>query len=768
MTHKSLFDSFISEDNFLSAYKRVAAKNAAGGVDGISIETFGKQLTKNIAQLCEQVRTGKYIPHPVKATHIPKFNEKKEWRELGLPAVADKIVQAALLQVVEPLAEKIFSDTSYGYRHGKGHYKAIRRVEHNLTNQRRKWAVRRDIDNFFDTLTHDKLLAAFSDLVKGETFLVELVALWLRMGLVEKSGRWRNVEAGVRQGHIISPLLANLYLHPLDLFASGFNAGWVRYADDYLIQCNSREEAERFDAEIITYLNKELLLNVNHDEHPVSDIENGFTFLGVSFKGEKRSIAPEKMGKIQRKISWLLSEKNRETPEIVMIKLSRKIDGLKRYYGFLNPIEQFSEIDAMVEKEFVACAAKRIRRGEWKNEPPEGIAFPLLINHGDGSDISKRIKILWSEALKAGMPVSLESTKQAADKKISKRRRQYRRDASLFNDLMVLTPGHFVGKRSERVIVRKDRQIITEMPALKLTGLTISARGNSISGDVIELCMGKDITVNILNGLGKIIAFIGPPGGVEGEISMLQSKEHSGELGLYLAKMFILGKVKNQFALLKYYYKYRVNHENGFGEVFRERESDMKNLITNIKNLSAHHTPEFYRQQLMGMEGAFANHYWSHIRKLFQNGIAFEGRVREGAKDMVNSSLNYGYGILYGRVANAAIRARLNPMSGFLHSFQTGKPVLVYDLIEEFRSSVVDRSIFTMLRRGEKIAVEEDGMLNQESRKKIAHAIICRLGSEIFWIGRRVTLDDVIKMQAMNIKNHLLRKSVYKPFLAKW
>lgn len=642
MTHKSLFDSFISEDNFLSAYKRVAAKNAAGGVDGISIETFGKQLTRNIVQLCEQVRTGKYIPHPVQATHIPKFNEKNEWRELGLPAVADKIVQMALLQVVEPIAEKIFLDTSYGYRPGKGHYKAIRRVEHNLTNQHMTWSVRRDVDNFFDTLDHNKLLSAFSDLVRGETVLIELVALWLKMGLVEKSGRWRNVESGVRQGHIISPLLANLYLHPLDSFVSGFNIAWVRYADDYLIQCNSREEAERFDSETILFLRKELSLDVNNEEHPINDIENGFTFLGVSFKGEKRSIAPEKMGKIQRKISWLLSEKNRETP------------------------------------------------------------------------------------------------------------------------------GHFVGKRSERVIVRKDRQIITEMPALKLTGLTICARGNSISGDVIELCMGKDITVNIVNGLGKIIAFIGPPGGVEGEISMLQSKEHSGELGLYLAKMFILGKVKNQFALLKYYYKYRVNHENGFGEVFRERESDMKNLITNIKNLSAHHTPEFYRQQLMGLEGAFANHYWSHIRKLFQNGIAFEGRVREGARDMVNSSLNYGYGILYGRVANAAIRARLNPMSGFLHSFQTGKPVLVYDLIEEFRSSVVDRSIFTMLRRGEKIAVEEDGMLNQESRKKIARAIIGRLGSEIFWIGRRMTLDDVIKMQAMNIKNHLLRKSVYKPFLAKW
>jgi CRISPR-associated protein Cas1 len=149
MAGKNLLDQFLSKSNFISAYNRIASKKASGGIDGVSVEAFGRRLDKNIKRLQEQIRNRSYIPQPVKSTYIPKFNEENEWRELGLPTVADKVVQSALLQVVEPLAEKIFLDTSYGYRPGKGHYKAIRRVEHNLRCGHKRWAVHHDIDNFF-------------------------------------------------------------------------------------------------------------------------------------------------------------------------------------------------------------------------------------------------------------------------------------------------------------------------------------------------------------------------------------------------------------------------------------------------------------------------------------------------------------------------------------------------------------------------------------------------------------------------------------------
>ena len=218
-----------------------------------------------------------------------------------------------MLQVIEPLAEKIFSDCSYAYRPGKGHYKAIRRIDHSLNNRKRTWAIPRDIDNFFDTLNHQRLIEQFSGLVNGEPVMIELVALWCRMGLVEKNGRWRNVEAGVRQGGVISPLLANLYLHPLDEYAAKQEIDWIRYADDYLILCDSREKAASTDAKIEGFLKDSLGLRLNHSENSPKHIDEGFTFLGVRFCGKERTIAPKKDGKDEEEDTMAPVRKKRAT-----------------------------------------------------------------------------------------------------------------------------------------------------------------------------------------------------------------------------------------------------------------------------------------------------------------------------------------------------------------------------------------------------------------------------------------------------------------------
>ncbi|MBU1487208.1 CRISPR-associated endonuclease Cas1 [bacterium] len=142
--------------------------------------------------------------------------------------------------------------------------------------------------------------------------------------------------------------------------------------------------------------------------------------------------------------------------------------------------------------------------------------------------------------------------------------------------------------------------------------------------------------------------------------------------------------------------------------------------------------------------------------------------VKKAAGDLVNSALNYGYGILYGRSINAIIQAGLNPMAGFLHSYQPTKPVLVYDLVEEFRPLAVDRGIFTLLNRGQKIELGRDSLLSAKSRKKIAKSVIGCLSSEVCFNGHRLSLEDVIKEQALNIKKHLYNNAKYRPFLGRW
>ncbi|MCR4321456.1 MAG: CRISPR-associated endonuclease Cas1 [Candidatus Brocadiaceae bacterium] len=771
MTTENLLEKFLSTSNFLSAYSRIASKKAAGGLDGVTVEAFGRRLDQHISKLQKEIRECRYVPQPAVVTNIPKFNEANEWRELGLPSVADKVVQAALLQVVEPLAERMFLDCSYAYRPGKGHYKALRRVEHSLNNRKMTWAIQRDIDNFFDTINHNQIIEQFSKLVNGEPVMTELVALWCRMGLVEKNGRWRNVQAGVRQGGVISPLLANIYLHPLDEFAAKLGIDWIRYADDYLIVCDSRENAVSSDIQIAGFLKDSLGLRLNHGEASPKHIDEGFTFLGVHFCGKERAIAPKKVEKMKRKIQWLLSQKSVGLPEEILEKLAGQVESWHRYYGFLNPAKQFSEIDCLIEKEFLNLAASKIQEGRWNLTPPKWLSFPSLITDSK-RDSLKKWESLWKQAVKTAKTHDTDhdtgKVNHSAEKKIARKRQTCRKACGESGNMVVTTPGHFVGKRGERIVVMSKQRIVDELPAIRLTGMTLSGRGVSLSGDVIELCMRKDIHIHFVDSLGKIIAVVNPPGGSSGELSLLQITERDKEGGLTLAKMFVLGKVKNQFALLKYYFKYPLNRENGFGKIFMERKQYLNDIIAKIKTSPGLSGPEAFRQQIMGLEGAFGAAYWEIVGHLFRNGVQFSGRVRHGANDLVNAALNYGYGVLCGKCLNAIIRAGLNPMASFLHSYQQGKTTLVYDLIEEFRPFAVDRGIFTLLNRGEKLELGEDSLLTTDTRKKVAKSVIGRLSSAVWFKGRSLTLQEVIQEQAHNIKKHLCKKTQYRPFFGRW
>lgn len=471
---------------------------------------------------------------------------------------------------------------------------------------------------------------------------------------------------------------------------------------------------------------------------------------------------------MKRKIQWTLAHRIIKPPEEVISKLAEHVEGWQRYYSFLNPSKQFSDMDCLIEKEFLNLVALRIQEGTWSRTPPKGISFPSLLADGK-RDGFNTLESIWKEAIKINTSRVTDTINHATEKKVARKRQKCRREYGESGNLVVTTPGHFIGKRGERIVVMSKQRIVSELPVIRLSGLTLSGRGVSISGDVIELCMKKSVYIHFVDNLGKIIAVVTPPGGSSGELSLLQITERDKERGLILAKMFILGKVKNQFSLLKYYFKYPINRENGFGKIYLERKECLNDIIGKIKKATGlSSNADAFRQQLMGLEGTFGASYWEIVRHLFRNGVQFSGRVRHGATDLVNAALNYGYGVLYGNCFNAIMRAGLNPMAGFLHSYQAGKPTLVYDLVEEFRAFAVDRGIFTLLNRGEKLEQEEGGLLTTETRKKIAKSVIDHLSSEVWFQGKRCTLLEVIQEQACNIKKHLYNKTQYHPFLGRW
>lgn len=757
-----LFSLFIAEENFLAAYKRVAAKGSRGGVDRVSVEEFGRNLNRHLNAIRHAIESGRYMPEAVEAVAIPKFNQANEWRELGLPTVADKVVQAALLQVVEPRAEKIFMDSSYAYRPGKGHFKAIRRVEHYLHNRKCCWVAAQDIDNFFDTLDHQRLLAEFARLVDTDERLLHLVALWCRNGIVARDGRWKNVEAGVRQGQVISPLLANLYLHELDRFSEEAKLGWVRYADNYLILGQQEEAVRAGEAAVAAFLRDSLHLRLNDNAEPVRSLDQGFVFLGIHFQGSGRTIAEDKMAKIKRRIEWTVAQKGAAEPAVLCAELAAMVEGWRRYYGFLQPAEQFARIEAWMESGLSELVSRRVAAEKWPRVPPP-CTFPGFA--GNAEENGKRLAVLWKKAVAAVIPATVT---RAADKKVTRLRKRHQREQIESSQLLVTTPGHFVGMRGNRIVVRRKQTIICEMPAMRLDGLTLALHGVSLSTDVIRFCANRDIFINFVDHHGRVVAVTHKPDGVRAELAYLQARERDTDKGRQLARLFVTGKMKNQLALLKSYGKYPNHRDNGFGKALNEEMPGMNALLDKAARLEIAGDADGFRQKLIGLEGAFGARYWRIMAELLPAHLAFPGRTRQGADDLVNSLLNYGYGILYAQITNAVAKAGLNPQSGFLHAYQPGKPVLVYDLIEEFRATAVDRAVFSMLGRREALGQNKNGELSEQTRTKLAAAVLARLGAEVVHCGQQQTMSQVIDGQAMAVRRFLLGQGRYRPFRVRW
>ena len=260
----TLFDRLCSVEHLFRAWEHVKKKNAAGGVDGESVTGFEASLEDNLAGLAEELSAGKWIPQPYMRIEIPKKTNEK--RRLGLLTVRDKIVQQGIRMLIEPRCERLFLNNSYGYRPGKGAVKAIRRALSERQRQGTDWALKLDIDDFFDNVDHEVLEARVSAVV-NDSEILRLVMLSVKMGVVSKSMKWQDVAKGLPQGAVLSPVLANLYLHSFDQYITSKTQSYVRYADDFVIFASSREEAMLLCTGAEEYLKGRLKLRISrHDD----------------------------------------------------------------------------------------------------------------------------------------------------------------------------------------------------------------------------------------------------------------------------------------------------------------------------------------------------------------------------------------------------------------------------------------------------------------------------------------------------------------------
>jgi len=282
----SLIDKVWTERNLLASYSNVAANDGAPGVDHVSVEAFAGDLDANLAKLAAALRGGCYQPQAIRRVYIPKPGSNEQ-RPLGIPTVRDRVVQGAVRHVMEPIFEKEFAEHSYGFRPGRGCKDALRRVDE-LLKQGYVYVVDADLKSYFDTIPHERLMSRLRERI-ADGRLLGLIESFLKAGILDGLEEWEP-EAGAPQGAVLSPLLSNIYLDPLDhqLAAQGF--AMVRYADDFVILCRSQAEAEHALTQARQWCEAAGLV-LHPSKTRIVDVRTeGFDFLGYHFLTTRRGI----------------------------------------------------------------------------------------------------------------------------------------------------------------------------------------------------------------------------------------------------------------------------------------------------------------------------------------------------------------------------------------------------------------------------------------------------------------------------------------------
>ena len=328
----ALWQKLSTEENFRQAWQRVKANMGSPGIDRVSLGDFEANLTDNLSLLLNLVRQDLYEPLP-----LLSFKGKDE-RELKIPAIRDRIVQEALLLVLQPIFDVQFLDCSYGYRPGRSAHKAIARIERNI-KKGRHWIVDADIDNFFDSI--------------DQTLLVELISLKITdakvLRLIQDSIKPPGgAPIGIPQGMVLSPLLANIYLHPLDEVMVRSPGHYIRYADDILVLCLTEEEARTALDIAREILEKKLYLRFNEDKTRICSLEQGFVFLGYHFTPEGKRPTSRALDRLKAKIEQQLSA----AQEIPPVDLAAKLKSIMR--GWLNYFQMSAADQANLQRELDA------------------------------------------------------------------------------------------------------------------------------------------------------------------------------------------------------------------------------------------------------------------------------------------------------------------------------------------------------------------------------------------------------------------------------
>lgn len=356
----SLMDKVYAMPNLRAAFKKVKANGGAAGVDHQTVEMYERCLEENLERLSQALKAGTYRPQAVRRVWIPKLGSKEK-RPLGIPTVQDRVVQAAILHVLEPIFERDYAEQSYGFRPNRGCKGALRRVWE-LLQAGHTWVVDADLKSYFDTIPHGWLIKRVEEKV-SDGRVIEMLQKYLKQDVMDGMESW-TPEGGTPQGAIISPMLSNIYLDPLDHAMDQEGHEMVRYADDFVILCRSEAEAVVVLEKVRTWT-----VQAGLTLHPVktrivnAEERGGFDFLGYHFERGMKWPRKKSLAKFKDAIRAKTKRAHGHSLQVIIEDVNRTTKGWFEYFKH-SKANTFGELDAWIRMRIRSILRKRRgRRG---------------------------------------------------------------------------------------------------------------------------------------------------------------------------------------------------------------------------------------------------------------------------------------------------------------------------------------------------------------------------------------------------------------------
>jgi len=354
----SLMDKVYAPRTLALAWERVAANKGAAGVDRISVERFGAKAGQYLKELNEDLRTERYRPDAVRRTYIPKG--AGQTRPLGIPTVKDRVVQTALKLVLEPIFEQEFLPVSYGFRPERGCKDALREVD-GLLKAGYTCVVDADLKSYFDTIPHQRLMERVKEQVSDGKVL-DLIQAFLDQDILDGVKQWKPTR-GTPQGAVLSPLLANLYLHPLDVDLTDAGYHIIRYADDFVILCRTREEAGKALDRVRDWVDANGLTLHPDKTHLGNCMEpgQGFEFLGYRFECGRRWVRKKSLASLRDRIRQRTRRTRGDSMEQIIKDINPMLRGWFTYFKHAHS-RTFRPIDGFIRRRLRAILRKQEKR----------------------------------------------------------------------------------------------------------------------------------------------------------------------------------------------------------------------------------------------------------------------------------------------------------------------------------------------------------------------------------------------------------------------